>query len=76
MNESKPVKPFKLWVQRIWIENTEEHLTYGELPYTIQEYWTRYKWWLRREYRHQCKRNLDQANKKEQSIWHHQNPQQ
>lgn len=52
----KPSRPFRLWVQRIWIDNTEEHLTYGELPYTIQEYWAKYKWWLRREYRHQMDR--------------------
>jgi len=47
--------PFRLWVQKIWIENTEEHLTYGERPYKIQEYWERYKWWLKREFKHKQK---------------------
>jgi len=51
-------KPFRLWVQRIWYENSEEHLTYGELPYTMQQYWSMYKWWLRREYRHRQSNNL------------------
>jgi len=43
---------FRLWVQDVWHQNCEEHLTFGEQPYKIQEYWTKYKWWLRREYRH------------------------
>ena len=46
-------KPFRLWVQQVWYENCEEHLTYGEDPYKLQEYWNKYKWWLKREYRHQ-----------------------
>ena len=44
---------FRNWVQNIWYENTEEHLTFHEKPYTIKEYWQRYKYWLKREYRHQ-----------------------
>jgi hypothetical protein len=47
------MKRFKFWVQELWQENCEEHLTYQEKPYTIKEYWEKYKWWLRREYRHQ-----------------------
>jgi hypothetical protein len=43
---------FRLWVQDVWYQNCEEHLTFGEEPYKIQEYWNKYKWWLRREYRH------------------------
>lgn len=50
--------PFKLWVQEIWHENSEEHLAYRELPYTLQEYWDQYKWWLRREYRHRTKSKI------------------
>ena len=53
VNSGDPIrlKPFRTWVQRIWYANSEEHLTYGELPYTIQQYWSKYKWWLRREYK-------------------------
>lgn len=47
------MRQFRLWVQEIWLENCEEHLTYKENPYTIKQYWEKYKWWLRREYRHQ-----------------------
>lgn len=44
---------FRRWVHDIWFRNCEEHLTYGEEPYKIQEYWGRYKYWLKREYRYQ-----------------------
>ena len=44
---------FRMWVQEIWYKNTEEHLTFGEDPYTIKQYWDTYKWWLKREYKHQ-----------------------
>ena len=46
---------FRHWVTEIWLDNCEEHLTYGEDPYTIKQYWDRYKYWLKREFRHQQK---------------------
>jgi hypothetical protein len=46
---------FRLWVQRIWFENTQEHLDYHELPYTMEQYWNMYKYWLKREYKHRMK---------------------
>jgi len=46
---------FRAWIKRIWIENTEERLTFNEKSYTIKEYWDRYKYWLKREYRYQQK---------------------
>jgi hypothetical protein len=53
------MKNFRHWVQEIWMENSEEHLTYNENPYTIKQYWEKYKWWLRREYRHQQRKAND-----------------
>jgi hypothetical protein len=53
----KPNTAFRLWVQRVWMENVEEHLTYGEQPYKIKEYWDRYKFWLKREFKHQQEKN-------------------
>lgn len=47
------ITPFRLWLHNIWLDNCAEHDGYGELPYTKQEYWQRYKYWLRREYRFQ-----------------------
>jgi hypothetical protein len=48
---------FRLWIQRIWMDNREERLTVGEDPVTIQQYWNTYKYWLKREYRHQKAQN-------------------
>ena len=49
MKESK----FRNWLRNIWIDNCKEHEDYKELPYSMDEYWARYKYWLKREYRHQ-----------------------
>jgi hypothetical protein len=50
---TKNSSSFRLWVQQIWYENTEERLTFHEKSYTINEYWNKYKYWLKREYQHQ-----------------------
>ena len=47
---------FRDWLRLIWIENCDEHDAVGELPYTMEEYFRRYKWWLRREFRYQRSR--------------------
>lgn len=44
---------FRHWVHELWLENCDEHLTYSEDPYTMKQYWERYKYWLKREYKHQ-----------------------
>lgn len=49
-------KSFRHWVHEIWLENCEENLTFYQAPYTMKQYWEKYKWWLRREYRHQMGR--------------------
>lgn len=48
---------FRNWVRKIWLENSEERQTYRDLPYTMQEYWARYKYWLKREYQYQQGQN-------------------
>ena len=45
--------PFRLWVQNIWFENKQEHDEFGLDPYTQEEYFQKYKYWLKREYRYQ-----------------------
>jgi hypothetical protein len=50
-----PNSNFKNWLRLIWLENCREHEDHHELPYTLKEYWQRYRWWLRREYRYQQK---------------------
>jgi hypothetical protein len=47
---------FRLWVEIIWRENCEERKTWQEDQQSIAEYFTRYKWWLRREFRFQTKK--------------------
>jgi len=46
-------KPFRQWVYDIWQENCEEYLTSNQIPYILSEYFNKYKYWLKREYRHQ-----------------------
>jgi hypothetical protein len=48
---------FRHWVNELWMENREERLLYGEEPATITQYWERYKFWLKREYKHQRDKN-------------------
>ena len=53
-NARKPLSSaFRHWVNELWMENREERLLYGEEPATITQYWERYKYWLKREYKHQ-----------------------
>lgn len=51
--QKNQVSAFRMWVNNIWIQNCEEHLTYKENPYTIKEYWNKNKWFLRKLYKHQ-----------------------
>ena len=46
---------FRNWVRDIWLQNCDEHRDYKELPYSQEEYWERYKYWLKREYKHQIR---------------------
>jgi hypothetical protein len=53
---------FRRWLAEIWRENCEEHLAYNQLPYTLPEYWERYKYWLKREYQYQKKHGKKEVN--------------
>jgi hypothetical protein len=44
---------FKLWLQRIYMEHKDEAMTYGFEPCNVATYFRMYKYWLKREYRHQ-----------------------
>ena len=50
---------FRQWLQRQWYEHCAEFegWTNRQPEYTLQEYFARYKHWLRREYRHQQNAN-------------------
>ena len=53
----KRTTPFRLWVQEIWYQNRAEHEQFGELPLSLHDYWSQYKYWLKREYRYQRRVN-------------------
>lgn len=53
MNNNKDFTDFRNWLRKIWLENCDEHREFGELPFTMQEYFQKYKYWLKREYKHQ-----------------------
>lgn len=57
--QKNPASAFRHWVHEIWLDNCDEHLTYGEDPYTIKQYWNKYKFWLKREYRYQHERRQE-----------------
>jgi hypothetical protein len=45
---------FRAWCREMWYEHCAELESYGQwLPYTQDQYFARYKYWLKREYRHQ-----------------------
>lgn len=46
---------FRRWVQEKWYEHVEEYRAWNgfEPTGTSQEYFNKYKYWLKREYRHQ-----------------------
>jgi hypothetical protein len=46
---------FRKWLYELWVRNCKERNDYHELPYSQAEYFQRYKYWLKREYRHQTR---------------------
>lgn len=45
--------PFRHWLHELWLQNKDEHADYHESILAFDEYFRRYKWWLKREYRFQ-----------------------
>lgn len=48
---------FRKWVKDLWYENCAEYEAYNQKPMQIEVYWQKYKWWLKREYRHNQRRS-------------------
>jgi hypothetical protein len=50
---------FRQWIQEKWYEHVEESRVWeGHEPTaTQQEYFSKYKYWLKREYKHQMENN-------------------
>lgn len=49
---------FRRWVREIWEDNCLEHEAYGEPQFTVQEYWAKYKYWLKDKYRREHSEHL------------------
>jgi hypothetical protein len=46
---------FRAWLKEMWYNHVDELMSLGMLPprYNLKDYFQRYRWWLKREYRHQ-----------------------
>jgi hypothetical protein len=55
LKRKSPMKDsnFRRWLHELWLRNCDERTEYQQLPYTQQEYFRQYKYWLKREYQHQ-----------------------
>jgi hypothetical protein len=52
------MKYFRTWCREKWFEHKDELESYGQpLPYTAEEYFKKYKFWLKREFLFQRKNN-------------------
>ena len=50
------INQFRHWVHNLWLDNCEERLIYNNgSKLTEREYFQKFKWWLRREFRHRNK---------------------
>jgi hypothetical protein len=46
---------FRRWCQEKWFEHKDELAFYGQpLSYNSEHYFSKYKYWLKREYKHQA----------------------
>lgn len=52
----KKFTDFRAWVHQLWVENCEDHFVHAEPRLGEQEYFQKYKYWLKREFRHHCRR--------------------
>lgn len=48
------MKDFRHWCQDKWYEHREELEAYRQpVNYNTQDYFNKYRWWLKREYKYQ-----------------------
>ena len=58
---------FRHWVHNLWLDNCEERMLYSNGDkLSEREYFQRFKWWLRREYRHQINQQKEQDERRKQ----------
>ena len=49
------ISKFRTWIHELWLQNCDEHIEYGEPPLPQDQYFKMYKYWLKREFKHQQK---------------------
>ena len=50
---------FRFWLREKWYEHLEELDSLGlTCDYDIKQYFNKYRWWLKREYRYQNEKNI------------------
>lgn len=66
------ISKFRNWVHNLWIDNCEERLLYGDgKKLEEKEYFEKFKWWLRREYQYQIKKEKEiEEFRQKHSRWH------
>lgn len=58
MGTTDRVKSFRAWLQERWMEHKDELDGLGiQVDYDVQHYYNKYKYWLKREYRHATRRS-------------------
>ena len=50
---NKKSTPFRTWLMNMWYDNCDEHQAFNEPNLPIKEYYARYKYWLKREFKYQ-----------------------
>jgi hypothetical protein len=51
----KQLSDFRIWLQNLWLENCSENDGWAQSRMTMAEYFSKYKHWLRHEFRRQQK---------------------
>lgn len=55
MGDVAKMKPFRHWCHEMWCQHVDEYIAWEgfEPTSTPQEYFNKYKFWLKREYKYQ-----------------------
>ena len=48
---------FRYWLEQMWRENRSEREFFNEQPQSLTEYFNKYKYWLKREFKYQRDKN-------------------
>ena len=61
---------FRLWLQEKYYHHKDECESWHSIPEnTVKDYFNKYKWWLKREYRHQMQKEINKSKLDINSIW-------